>query len=88
MALTRSVPESFASTNMLAYDDSRLFMTLAIMFKIMRRALILYLNTGYITVDEQHGRKLYYYFATSEKDPRGDPVVLWCDTSCLACGKA
>ena len=23
--------------------------------------------------------KLYYYFATSENDPRGDAVVLWCE---------
>ena len=39
-------------------------------------------------MDEQHGRKLYYYFATSENDPRGDPVVLWCGLFHLAYGEA
>ncbi|KAK9806895.1 hypothetical protein WJX72_006650 [[Myrmecia] bisecta] len=33
--------------------------------------------SGYVTVDERHGRHLYYYFATSERDPENDPVVLW-----------
>ncbi|CAD7703457.1 unnamed protein product [Ostreobium quekettii] len=32
---------------------------------------------GYITVDEDHGRRLFYYFATSERSPTEDPVVLW-----------
>lgn len=33
---------------------------------------------GYITVgDEQNKRHLYYYFATSERNPATDPVVLW-----------
>lgn len=32
---------------------------------------------GYITVDEDHGRRLYYYFVTSERSPSRDPVVLW-----------
>ncbi|KAI8471231.1 MAG: peptidase S10, serine carboxypeptidase [Monoraphidium minutum] len=32
---------------------------------------------GFITVDEEAGRHLYYYLALSEDDPAGDPVVLW-----------
>lgn len=32
---------------------------------------------GYITVSPEHGRRLYYYFVTSESDPAKDPVVLW-----------
>jgi len=32
---------------------------------------------GYITVDENNGRSLYYYFVQSERDPAKDPVVLW-----------
>ncbi|KAL3517890.1 hypothetical protein ACH5RR_020479 [Cinchona calisaya] len=32
---------------------------------------------GYVTVDESHGRKLYYYFVVSERNPSKDPVVLW-----------
>ncbi|XP_057840568.1 serine carboxypeptidase 1 [Cryptomeria japonica] len=32
---------------------------------------------GYVTVDEAHGRYLYYYFVTSQGNPAKDPVVLW-----------
>uniref|UniRef100_A0A1D1XYN8 Carboxypeptidase n=2 Tax=Anthurium amnicola TaxID=1678845 RepID=A0A1D1XYN8_9ARAE len=32
---------------------------------------------GYVTVDESHGRNLYYYFVVSEGNPASDPVVLW-----------
>ncbi|VAH68271.1 unnamed protein product [Triticum turgidum subsp. durum] len=32
---------------------------------------------GYVTVDEQHGRNLFYYAVESERDPAKDPVVLW-----------
>ncbi|PNH07041.1 Serine carboxypeptidase 1 [Tetrabaena socialis] len=32
---------------------------------------------GYVTVDEDHGRQLYYYFVESERDPANDPVVVW-----------
>ncbi|KAI4354160.1 hypothetical protein L6164_003053 [Bauhinia variegata] len=32
---------------------------------------------GYVTVDESHGRNLYYYFVVSESKPSQDPVVLW-----------
>ncbi|KXZ52665.1 hypothetical protein GPECTOR_9g711 [Gonium pectorale] len=30
---------------------------------------------GYITVNEEHGRRLFYYFAESERDPANDPVI-------------
>ncbi|XP_042486582.1 serine carboxypeptidase-like 20 isoform X2 [Macadamia integrifolia] len=33
--------------------------------------------SGYITVDESHERKLFYYFVTSERNLSKDPVVLW-----------
>ena len=33
--------------------------------------------SGYITVDESHGRNLYYFFAESQGNPATDPVVLW-----------
>ena len=32
---------------------------------------------GYVTVDEAHGRRLFYYLVESERDPAGDPLVLW-----------
>ncbi|CAL0304583.1 unnamed protein product [Lupinus luteus] len=32
---------------------------------------------GYVTVDQNRGRNLYYYFVTSESHPSKDPVVLW-----------
>uniref|UniRef100_A0ACD5X5L9 Uncharacterized protein n=1 Tax=Avena sativa TaxID=4498 RepID=A0ACD5X5L9_AVESA len=35
------------------------------------------LETGYVTVDEENGAELFYYFIESEGDPRRDPVVLW-----------
>ena len=30
---------------------------------------------GYIDVDEEHGRRLWYYFATSQRSPENDPLV-------------
>lgn len=33
--------------------------------------------SGYITVDEAHGRNLFYWFQESQNDPANDPVVLW-----------
>ncbi|KAA8543574.1 hypothetical protein F0562_021680 [Nyssa sinensis] len=33
--------------------------------------------SGYVTVDESHGKKLFYYFVVSERNPSEDPVVLW-----------
>ncbi|XP_047087966.1 serine carboxypeptidase-like 19 [Lolium rigidum] len=35
------------------------------------------LETGYVTVDEENGAELFYYFIESDGDPRRDPVVLW-----------
>ncbi|CAN6330832.1 unnamed protein product [Urochloa humidicola] len=32
---------------------------------------------GYVTVNEAHGRRLFYYFVESERDPAKDPLVLW-----------
>ncbi|KVG98785.1 Peptidase S10, serine carboxypeptidase, partial [Cynara cardunculus var. scolymus] len=31
----------------------------------------------YVTIDENHGKKLYYYYVLSERNPSQDPVVLW-----------
>ncbi|GMP48253.1 hypothetical protein CsSME_00015671 [Camellia sinensis var. sinensis] len=33
--------------------------------------------SGYVTIDEAHGKKLFYYFVLSEAKPSSDPVVLW-----------
>ncbi|XP_043722030.1 serine carboxypeptidase 1-like [Telopea speciosissima] len=33
--------------------------------------------SGYITIDETHEKKLFYYFVISERKPSQDPVVLW-----------
>ncbi|KAF2910661.1 hypothetical protein DAI22_11g117600 [Oryza sativa Japonica Group] len=35
------------------------------------------LETGYVTVDEENGAELFYYFFESEGDPGSDPVLLW-----------
>nr|XP_051183705.1 serine carboxypeptidase-like 7 [Lolium perenne] len=40
-------------------------------------ALPFHLETGYVTVDEENGAELFYYFIESEGDPRRDPVLLW-----------
>jgi serine carboxypeptidase-like clade 2 len=32
---------------------------------------------GYITIDEQQKRALFYYFAEAEIDPATKPLVLW-----------
>uniref|UniRef100_A0A0E0MF44 Carboxypeptidase n=1 Tax=Oryza punctata TaxID=4537 RepID=A0A0E0MF44_ORYPU len=34
-------------------------------------------ETGYVTVDEENGGELFYYFVESEGDPGNDPVLLW-----------
>ncbi|XP_050937629.1 serine carboxypeptidase-like 20 isoform X5 [Cucumis melo] len=35
-------------------------------------------HSGYINIDEiESGKKLFYYFVTSERSPAEDPVVLW-----------
>ncbi|CAN8232401.1 unnamed protein product [Cochlearia groenlandica] len=33
--------------------------------------------SGYVTIDKEHGKNLWYYFVESEKDSTKDPVVLW-----------
>ncbi len=33
--------------------------------------------SGYVLVDEAHGRRLFYYFVEAETDPMNAPVVLW-----------
>ncbi|XP_058196664.1 serine carboxypeptidase-like 20 [Rhododendron vialii] len=33
--------------------------------------------SGYVTIDEAHGKKLFYYFVLSERNSSTDPVVLW-----------
>ncbi|KAL3616297.1 Serine carboxypeptidase-like 20 [Castilleja foliolosa] len=33
--------------------------------------------SGYITLDEAHGKKLFYYFVESERNSAKDPIVLW-----------
>ncbi|KAI8498460.1 hypothetical protein Bbelb_236620 [Branchiostoma belcheri] len=32
---------------------------------------------GYITVNQSHGRRLFYWFVESQNDPERDPLVLW-----------
>jgi len=32
---------------------------------------------GYVTVDESHKRKLFYWFVESQRNPAEDPLVLW-----------
>ncbi|KAF2941138.1 serine carboxypeptidase-like 13 [Oryza sativa Japonica Group] len=36
-----------------------------------------YLETGYVSVDEETGTELFYYFVESERSPSTDPVILW-----------
>ncbi|KAG5086060.1 hypothetical protein JHK82_053457 [Glycine max] len=33
--------------------------------------------SGYVTVDDQHQRALFYYFVEAEEDPASKPLVLW-----------
>ncbi|CAD5327734.1 unnamed protein product [Arabidopsis thaliana] len=33
--------------------------------------------SGYVTIDKEHGKNLWYYFIESEKNSSKDPVVLW-----------
>jgi carboxypeptidase C (cathepsin A) len=32
---------------------------------------------GYLTVDEKHGRRIFYWYVESKRNPANDPVVLW-----------
>lgn len=32
---------------------------------------------GYVTVSEENGRELFYYFVKSERNPANDPLLLW-----------
>ncbi|XP_042445338.1 serine carboxypeptidase-like 18 isoform X2 [Zingiber officinale] len=36
-----------------------------------------HLETGYVSVDEQRGAELFYYFVRSEGEPEDDPLLLW-----------
>ena len=33
--------------------------------------------SGYVTVDENQDRALFYYFVEAESDPASKPLVLW-----------
>ncbi|PKU83463.1 Serine carboxypeptidase-like 18 [Dendrobium catenatum] len=35
------------------------------------------LETGYVTMDEESGAELFYYFVESERNPNEDPLLLW-----------
>eukprot|EP01087_Luapelamoeba_hula_P011622 TRINITY_DN3174_c1_g1_i3.p1 TRINITY_DN3174_c1_g1~~TRINITY_DN3174_c1_g1_i3.p1 ORF type:complete len:463 (+),score=51.42 TRINITY_DN3174_c1_g1_i3:205-1593(+) len=33
--------------------------------------------SGYLTVDQEHGRNIFFWFVESENNPENDPLVLW-----------
>ncbi|XP_022758789.1 serine carboxypeptidase-like 20 isoform X3 [Durio zibethinus] len=33
--------------------------------------------SGYVNIDQSHGKNLFYYFVESERKPSEDPLVLW-----------
>ncbi|GMI70872.1 serine carboxypeptidase-like 20 [Hibiscus trionum] len=33
--------------------------------------------SGYVNIDQNHGKNMFYYFVESERNPSEDPVVLW-----------
>ena len=37
--------------------------------------------SGYVTVDEEHGRALFYYFVEAPQDASSKPLLLW-STAC------
>ena len=41
--------------------------------------------SGYITVDDQQDRALFYYFVEAEVDPASKPLVLWLNGGILFC---
>lgn len=59
--LTHSAPEASLITNLPGFNGSLPSKHYA----------------GYVTVDESHGRNLYYYFVESEGNSSKDPLVLW-----------
>ncbi|XP_020570632.1 serine carboxypeptidase-like 7 isoform X1 [Phalaenopsis equestris] len=40
-------------------------------------SLPFYLETGYVTVNEESGAELFYYFVESERNPSDDPLILF-----------
>ncbi|CAN6309497.1 unnamed protein product [Urochloa humidicola] len=36
-----------------------------------------YMETGYVSVEEETGTELFYYFVESERSPSTDPLLLW-----------
>ncbi|XP_059660020.1 serine carboxypeptidase-like 20 [Cornus florida] len=59
--LTQSAPESALVTQIPGFDGTFLSKH----------------YSGYVTIDENHGKKLFYYLVLSERNPSEDPVVLW-----------
>ena len=33
--------------------------------------------SGYLTVDEDTGRNIFYWYVESQNDPKNDPLVYW-----------
>ncbi|KAG5232168.1 Multicopper oxidase, type [Salix suchowensis] len=44
---------------------------------LSRTFLVVLIITLYVTIDETQGKRLFYYFVESERNPSKDPVVLW-----------
>ena len=41
--------------------------------------------SGYVTIDDQQDRALFYYFVEAEVDPASKPLVLWLNGGILFC---